>query len=260
MRKKLIAFDLDDTLAVTKSPMTSDMASRITRLLEAYDVCVITAGTYGQIVRCVVDLLPPDAAMERLHLLPLNGAFHYRLSDDGTWQHERYIADLTTDERSMIATAIESAAKELGLWEQNPAGDIIEDRGSQLTFSALGQQARAEDKYAWDPDGSKRTKLRELVLQKIPDYEVRINGNTSIDVTKQGFDKGYGMAKLLDQLKFDISDVLFVGDQLHETGNDYPIKQLGVETISVRNCDETADVIDDILGTHEQENKEHIYA
>jgi hypothetical protein len=55
-------------------------------------------------------------------------------------------------------------------------GDIIEDRGSQITFSALAQAAPPEAKYAWDPDGSKKRKLRDYAAARLADLEVRGGG------------------------------------------------------------------------------------
>ena len=48
------------------------------------------------------------------------------------------------EQKKEISAALESSAKELDLWPANPKGDVIEDRGSQVTYSALGQQAAAE--------------------------------------------------------------------------------------------------------------------
>jgi len=35
-------------------------------------------------------------------------------------------------------------------------GELIEDRGSQITYSGLGQFAPLAEKVKWDPDFSKR--------------------------------------------------------------------------------------------------------
>ena len=50
-------------------------------------------------------------------------------------------------------------------WMQ-PAGEVIEDRDTQITFSALGQDATPEDKYAWDPDNEKKLAIRDLCQKK----------------------------------------------------------------------------------------------
>jgi hypothetical protein len=67
-------------------------------------------------------------------------------------------------------------------------GEPIEDRGSQITFSALGQQAPLEEKKRWDPDFTKRKKIKAVLENLIPEFSVHLGGTTSVDVTKPGID------------------------------------------------------------------------
>src|SRR5690606_25752471 len=122
--------------------------------------------------------------LRRLHLMPTCGTRYYRFSEVHKEWEVQYSEDLTDDEKAKITSALEAGTKELGYWPSNPAGEVIEDRESQITFSALGQKAKPEDKYAWDPDGSKKARLRDLVAKALPEFEVRAGGTTSIDITK----------------------------------------------------------------------------
>ena len=45
---RLIAFDLDETLAPSKSPLPDRMAAALRSLLDVADVCVISGGQFGQ--------------------------------------------------------------------------------------------------------------------------------------------------------------------------------------------------------------------
>ncbi len=143
---------------------------------------------------------------------------------------------------------LEEGAKKLGYWEEKTWGNILEDRDCQITFSALGQSAPPEEKYKWDPDNSKKQKLRDYAAERLPNLEVRVGGSTSVDVTKLGIDKAYGMNKLIDMLDISMDDILFIGDRLEEGGNDYPVKAMGIDTIAVEKWEETALVIEGILG------------
>ena len=104
-------------------------------------------------------------------------------------------------------------------------GKVIEDRGSQITFSALGQQAPLEEKNKWDPDYAKRKKIKAILDTIIPEFSVRMGGSTSIDVTKPGIDKAYGIRKLRDLLGISLKEMIFIGDALFVGGNDYPAKR-----------------------------------
>ena len=89
--------------------------------------------------------------------------------------------------------------------------------------------------------------MKALLDNLIPEFSVRLGGTTSIDVTRQGIDKGYGIGKLRDILGVAISEMIFVGDALFPGGNDYPAKQAGAVSIQVRDPNETKRVIEAIV-------------
>ncbi len=240
MAKKVLAFDLDGTLAVTKSPLTDRMGEILTKLLDNYDICIISGGGYEQFVLQVTNRLESSPIqLRRLHLMPTCGTRYYRYNETGREWDLQYAEDLKPAEKKAIFKALEEGAKELGYWEKKPTGDIIEDRLSQVTFSALGQQASAADKHAWDPKGIKKAKLRDVVAAKLPGLEVRVGGTTSIDVTKANIDKAHGMRKLIDTLDVSRDEILFFGDQLQEGGNDYPVRAMGIDSIQVDGWEDT---------------------
>jgi phosphomannomutase len=244
---RLIAFDLDDTLAPSKSPLDPRMATLLAELLGHVEVCVISGGQFGQFKMQVIDMLPelPDATLARLHLMPTCGTQYYRY--EGAWK-QIYAQNLSDDEKSRALAAVEQAARALGYWESETWGPILEDRGSQITFSALGQAAPVAAKTAWDPSSEKKTALREAVQALLPDLEVRSGGSTSVDITRRGIDKAYGMKRLAELTDIDLDDMLFVGDRLDPDGNDYPVKALGIRTHAVANWEATADFLEKWLG------------
>ncbi len=248
-KRQLIAFDLDGTLAVTKSAISDAMATLVGELLGSYQVCVISGGMFDQFVVQVIDRLEVSPQLlARLHIMPTSGTKYLRFDPvDKIWVIQ-YSEDLAAELRAEIVDALTTEAKELGFWESKPDGDIIEDRGSQITFSALGQEAPADKKYAWDPSGSKKQALRDRVALRLPDLEVHSGGTTSVDVTRSGIDKAYGMRKLMHALDLASDEILFFGDKLEVGGNDYPVKAMGIDTIAVRDSHDTALAIAAILG------------
>lgn len=246
--KKLIAFDLDDTLAVTKSPISDRIGELLVQLLDHFEVCIISGGKFEQFNRQVIERLDAsDEQLSRLHMMPTCGTRYYRYNVTTKNWDQQYAEDLTEEQKKAIIAALEKGAKALGYWEEKPYGDIIEDRGSQITYSALGQQAPPEAKYAWDPDGTKKQELRALVAQDLPDLEVRAGGSTSIDITRMGIDKAYGMHKLIQALEISKDDILFLGDKLQEGGNDYPVKAMGIDCLDVDRWEDTALALEAIL-------------
>jgi hypothetical protein len=215
-------------------------------------VCIISGGRFEQFEKQVLEPLAASPDLGRLHIMPTCGTQYFRwtpeVSERGGWV-QQYAENLSEDEKGRALSVVEAGARELGLWESETWGPVLEDRGSQITFSALGQAAPVEAKAAWDPDGSKKRSLQEYAAARLPDLEVRSGGSTSVDITRQGIDKAYGVTKLMAALDLELTDLLFVGDRLDEAGNDYPVKAMGVECIAVDGWRDTADHLRTLLQT-----------
>lgn len=246
---RLVAFDLDDTLAPSKSPIDPRIGEQLLQLAEHVDVAVISGGQIAQFRNQLINQLPTAASelLARIHLMPTCGTQYYR--HNGTDFTPIYAHTLSDDEKQRALTAVEEEARRLGYWEEHSWGPILEDRGSQITFSALGQQAPLDAKTVWDPTGEKKNTLRDAVATRIPDLEVRSGGSTSIDITHRGIDKAYGMTKLAEATGIPLHDMLFYGDRLDEAGNDYPVLTLGVPCIPVDGWEDTANKLDTLLPT-----------
>ena len=223
------------------------MAALLAQLLAVVEVCVISGGQFGQFESQLIAGLPESATplFGRLHLLPTCGTQYYRYEDG--WK-QQYAENLTATQKERTLAVLEASAKELGLWESTTWGPILEDRGSQITFSALGQEAPVDAKRAWDPTGAKKESLRAAVAPQLPELEVRSGGSTSIDVTRKGIDKAYGMRKLAELTSIPIERMVFVGDRLDAGGNDYPVKATGVRTYAVSDWRDTASFVEAFLG------------
>lgn len=244
---RLVAFDLDDTLAPSKSAIDPRMGGLLLALAEKAVVAIISGGRLEQFMAQVVDRLPEPTpeALANLHLLPACGTQYYRIRPSGI--ETVYARDLDAAQRREATEVLEQEARRLGLWESATWGEIIEDRGSQITFSALGQQAPLEAKAAWDPTGEKRDALSAAVAARLPDLEVRSGGSTSIDITERGIDKAFGMRRLVEQTGIPLDDMLFVGDRLDPAGNDYPVLAMGVACHAVTGWESTAEFLEELI-------------
>jgi HAD superfamily hydrolase (TIGR01484 family) len=242
--KKLVVFDLDGTLAKSKAALDPEMSGLLHDLLGIVKVAVISGGDWPQFEKQVVSKLPHDQRLANLSLLPTCGTKFYQYSGD--WK-KLYEEDFTADERQKIISSLEKAIAVEGFEAEKLWGEQIEDRGSQITFSALGQQAPLEEKDKWDPDYTKRKRIKAILDTFIPEFSVRIGGSTSIDVTKPGIDKAYGIGKLRELLHVSLKEMIYIGDALFVGGNDYPAERAGVDSIPVKGADETKRVIQAII-------------
>jgi HAD superfamily hydrolase (TIGR01484 family) len=240
-------FDLDGTLAASKSAITDITGRHLAQLLEHMPVAVMSGGAYHQFATQLLPGLSQGARLERLYLFPTSAAqaFQYK---DGAWV-PLYDHAFTAAERDEVLGALAAALKETGL-DTPPEqvwGERIEDRGAQITFSGLGQKAPIQEKEAWDPDQSIRRPLAEALQARLPHLSIRMNATTSIDITREGMTKAYGVRQFSEIIGIPISSMLYVGDALFDGGNDAIVKETGIPTRAVTGPQETLEVIEELI-------------
>jgi len=263
-RAKLVIFDLDGTLAESKSPLDAEMAMLLCQLLEKTKVAVISGASFTQFQSQFLNFLHCDECKEgeekspltNLLILPTVGASFYRYKDEknsedgskdnGKWQIV-YEKKLKPEEEKLIEDdlkkALAVAASHAVVLPERIYGERVENRGTQVTFSALGQEAPLAEKAAWDPDHKRREEIVRDLAPLLPDFEIEIGGMTSIDITKKGMNKEHGIVAAVEYLGISKDDVLYVGDSLFPGGNDYGAVKAGVRTVGVENVEETKEFI-----------------
>lgn len=239
--KQLIAFDLDGTLALSKQALLEPMGEALADLLLVAHVAVISGGDWPQFQRQIANRLPARADLSRLWLMPTTGTKLYRY--DGVAWSAVYADLFDAAEKATIIAAFDAALEATDFVPEQTWGDRIEDRGSQITFSALGQQAPLEVKEHWDADFAKRKVIQANLRTRLPGLSINMGGATSIDITREGVDKAFGLRKLRDASEIPIEAMVFIGDAIFPGGNDYPAKEMGMDTVRVRDPDETLAVI-----------------
>lgn len=244
---KVVAFDLDGTLAVSKSQVSQEMGGLLTRLLETRQVAIMSGGGYPQFYTQVLSALPPDANLGNLFLFPVCAGYCFNYKDSA-WA---LIDDnsLTESEKAEIYAALDEAMKETG-FDKLPDevwGERIEDRGALIAFSALGQKAPIEAKKVWDTKMEKRRPLAEALIKRLPDFEVKMNATTTIDITRKGITKAYGVRKLSEFTGVPIPEMLYIGDALFPGGNDEVVIPTGIKTREIAGPDDTAKAIKEVL-------------
>lgn len=253
--KRILAFDIDQTLNIAKTPIPPEIAELLVRCLNYFEICPISGQKFEQFLIQIVDELKKVGVSEEqlthLHLFVAQGTQYYRYNLEKHDWEQVYNYPLTEEDVVKITTTLEQAARKLGFWEADrlkPGDQIIENRISQVTFSALGQAMGTSEKYDWDPDMKKREAIVAECQKILPDFLYDIGGTTSINVAKPGMNKEFGMTHLLEELNVDKSEVLYFGDMTQPGGNDYPVVQMGIDTITVRSHEDTLYALTGILG------------
>lgn len=250
---KLVIFDLDGTLTESKSNIDDATARLLAELLQKIRVAVISGAWMPQYRRQFLSRFHiPPALLKNLFLFPTNSTVFYCY--DRGWNIV-YEYKLAKEEKEKILKAFRDAFRKVGyVPPKKTYGKVIEDRLTQVSFSALGQDvvrrlgARGiEMKAAWGKLPWRKKIAREL-KKHLPEFSVRLGGLSTIDITRKGIDKAYGVRKILKELGVKKSESLFIGDALYPGGNDEPAKRTGVRCIQVSGPKETKKLIRKFLG------------
>ncbi|MEK7095030.1 MAG: HAD-IIB family hydrolase, partial [Patescibacteria group bacterium] len=238
---KLTAFDLDGTLTRSKTPITPEMAGLLQKLSETTKVAIISGGSIVQFEKQLLPFIKPS---KNIILLPVDGSerFEYN-SESKKWQ----LTDKHEFKKSIKEKVIKALGEiiDSGLFEipKEHQGKYVEDRDTEINLSAMGQDAPLEIKEKWDPDQKKRRKIEKEIERKIPEVDATVAGTTSVDILPKGFDKAYGLGILLEKIKIDKKDVIFLGDAVFPGGNDYSVMEDGIKTVKVDGPTHTEGVI-----------------
>lgn len=240
-----VIFDLDDTLTEAFQAPTHEITSRLARLLSHVPVAIMSGASHKRLKEHIIETLPADVDKTRLYIFPDTAAQCFRFTN-GEWKQE-YSYTILPDERKTIIETIRATLPQVKhLKHITDIRDHVIERDAQITFTAL-PHGTDKEKLLWDPRGKKRAKLRKLLEKKLRGFEVLSVARTSIDITKKGIDKAFGVRWLASELNVKPEDMLFVGDALFPGGNDFVVMKTKIETKQVVNPRETEAIMDKLL-------------
>lgn len=242
---KMVAFDLDGTLTKSKEPITKETASLLHDLSLLTKVVVISGGSFLNFQEQLLHSLEPSP---NIILLPTEGSERFEYdSNVKEWKmtdKEIFSGKIKKEVTRVLKEIIASGKYDI---PSNPKGEYIEDRDTEITFSALGQKAPLEKKEKWDPDHKKRFKIKEAIEAKIDNIMVAVAGTTSLDILPKGFNKAKGLRILLEKLGIGLDEIVFVGDAIVPGGNDYSVFEAGIKSIKVNGPKDTENIIKEML-------------
>lgn len=246
-RKRLVVFDLNGTLCEANEPLDEEMADLFSRLLCLVKVAVLSGRDDEDTRRQLLAPLETAGSADALDHLTVLAASGSKLVHAGPGWNRTDVETLTPAEKDEILRVLRESLAETNFETVEVRGEQIIDCGSQITFCALGTGASPVERASWDPDHTKRLRLKSAFDALCPDYSVRLSGMTSLDITRVGADKSFGIRQLRENLHINFDEMLFVGASLFPAGNDHPVHELGVLTIQVNHPDETKRVIETML-------------
>lgn len=229
---KHVFFDLDDTLTPSRSRMKSEHEQLFAQLSSRRDIVVVSGAQESQMRKQL-----PDPSQVRYYMLTQNG--NHAISPDSQvlWSES-----FSNAQKQVIVATIERWRAEVAI-DVHDEEDLVEDRGSQISYSLIGHEEDRAKKAAFDPGGPMRTKF----LKAHPEdaarlveagIEVTVAGTTCFDFFLLGKNKGFHVARVAQRMNWNKNDCLYIGDALEPGRNDETVIGV-VPTHQVKNPDDT---------------------
>lgn len=250
LNKKIVAFDLDGTLAESKQSLSMEVSELLCLLAKERKVAIISGGSFGQFQKQFLPFFIPNKEDEKLIynnliLLPTSGSRRYQYDiskNEWVMTDEEGMPPMAKEKTLAILREFVSLCK-YGIGPVVEGDQVIEDRVTQITMSALGQHAPIDKKNIWDPDQKIRQEIIKELKPKLPEVEINVGGTTSLDFLPKGFNKAKGLMRLLNKFGMVIDDMIFIGDAIFPGGNDYSPYEAGISCLKVSGPEETIKVI-----------------
>lgn len=234
---KLIAMDLDGTLTQHKTPLSEAHRAILEALSQKYKLLMVGAGMCPRIFKQMGDF-PIDILG--------NYGMQYAEYDPNTKNIDIIFDEVRPCDKESIEVRVTAIREKYGYTEF--AGNNVEYHSSGcVTLPLLGTAARPEDKLAFDPDRSKRRKLYAEVREIFSDYNVFIGGSSSFDMAPRPFDKRYALEKYCAARSIAHSEVLYIGDDYGEGGNDESVYKSDFNYRTIDNYLDFPDTVRDLL-------------
>ncbi len=219
--KKLICFDLDGTLTQHRTSMTPESKAVLDTLRQRYEVIMVGGGNcrriYKQMNEYPITILG-NYGMEESHIV------------DGVFTMVR--EDKAEIDRKFFDKTLAILRKKHGYASYK--GETAEYHESgMVTFGLLGTKPDQADKLSFDPDKVKRRAMLPDVQEAFKGYNIFIGGTTSFDITPGGYNKYDAVMKYASEHGYTLDQILFVGDDFTDGGNDSQIRLRGMDYIRI---------------------------
>lgn len=219
--KKLIVFDLDGTLTAPKQPLSAENRAVLDTLAKRYEVIMAGAGNCKRI-------------FNQMGGYPITIVGNYGMEEsrmvDGEFRIVR--EEKTPADRKFFDRKCMELRKKYGYTSYK--GDPLEYHESgMVTFGLLGTKADQADKLAFDPDKVRRREMFPEVKEVFKDYSVFIGGTTSFDITPKQYNKYDAVMRYAAEKGYVKDQILFVGDDFTDGGNDSQIRIYGMDYIRI---------------------------
>ncbi len=252
---KLLAFDVDDTLAGYHEKISDTTAKLLIKLLKHYHIAILTGRTLEKIQDYVIAplnrlLINATSSPHQVFISTSGGGYIFRLQSPKL----KLLKKFPIDKKDFITIqkALLQALKKMPKHPQIPnmPPPLIEYRETSIVFREIGTNPTLHQKQIYDLSQKRRRLLFKHFKQLYPDYNkfnYKFSKYSSIDITLKNVDKASALLHILQDLKLSKDSTVYFGDAFTKHSNDYPILELGVKCIQVKDPTQTTNILKKLI-------------
>lgn len=231
---KLIAFDLDGTLTEHRTPIDENNYKLLEEIQKTYATVIVGAGTCERIAK-------------QLREFPIDIIGNYGMQKSFWTDNERMIekAEISVDKEEVTRKV--DTIRELTGYISYKGHTVEFHESGVITFPLLGTDADIQHKLEFDPTREKRRAIFGLVKDYFNDYTVFIGGSSSFDIVPKQYNKYIALCEYARTKSIEINEILYVGDDFSEGGNDEQIFISDIECVEVDSYKTLRDKLDFLL-------------
>ncbi|KAI0372737.1 eukaryotic phosphomannomutase [Pilatotrama ljubarskyi] len=220
--KKLMLFDVDETLTPARSPVSPEILAVLRALRKKVAIGVVGGSDYVKInEQFTVPGLSAGVLSEFDYAFGENGLIAYKLGQP--LPSQSFIKFLGEERWKKLANFILHYIADLDIPIKR--GTFIEFRNGMVNVSPLGRNATMQERHefaAYDKQHQVRQAFVDVLREKFADYGLTfsIGGQISFDVFPHGWDKRFCLQHVADE---NFEEIHFYGDKTQPGGNDHEI-------------------------------------
>ncbi|KAI0741541.1 eukaryotic phosphomannomutase [Daedaleopsis nitida] len=218
--KKLVLFDVDDTLTPPRQPISPEVTALLRDLRKKAVIGVVGGSDFVKISEQLQ--LPGTNVLDDFdYMFGENGLTAYKLGKQ--LPSQSFISFVGEERYKVLANFILHYIADLDIPIKR--GTFIEFRNGMINVSPMGRNATMQERNdfeLYDKQHGVRLAFVKVLREKFADYGLTfsIGGKISFDVFPNGWDKTFCLRHVEDE---QFEEIHFFGDKTHQGGNDHEI-------------------------------------
>ncbi|KAH9940937.1 eukaryotic phosphomannomutase [Epithele typhae] len=219
-QKKLVLFDVDNTLTLARQSVTTEMMDLLRALRSKMVVGVVGGSDFAKVSGQLS--LPRAKAIDEFdYVFGENGLTAYKLGQE--LPTESFIKYIGEERYKVLANFILHYIADIDIPIKR--GTFIEFRNGMINVSPIGRNATIQERLdfqEYDRQHGIRAAFVKVLQEKFSDYGLTfsVGGQISFDVFPHGWDKTFCLKHVADE---QFEEIFFFGDNTHKGGNDHEI-------------------------------------